>query len=429
MNFTKIRFRSSLRKRSLVEERAALSVKMADSKGGDIFQLNKVLSLVLYSLVSVSLVFLNKQIFVGDFSYPLFTTWIQQVCGMGCYLIVYVVSRGIFGKDQLISRPTFRYDRIRDCLPMSVACTTFILLSNLCLKYVPMASYSITRSLTLFFNIIFSVMILKQHISGVCVLGCVIVTLGFVIGSIEMSSLCLHGILSGALSSLFQSIYTVQIKSVSKLIDDEFQVYWYNALITSFLAVVPVFVFGEYKAFVELYSFGFEELSTKFGPILVTGVLNFFLGVIIIWCIHSTSPIAYNLTGYLKSGVQTMMGILFNNEEFKLSTILGLLMTIGGSAIYSFGDLIKSSLRKKIGLDHHVAQAGERTRTGTSEVIVFEQVHYNDHENECDCDYDSDSTKSGAPSLEYFNNKGFEIVESYFENETPPSFGKFQLIK
>lgn len=438
MYFVKIRLRNSARRRYLVEERATPSVKMGDGENGDIFQLNKALPLVLYSLVSVFLVFLNKQIFVGDFSYPLFTTWVQQVCGMSCYLIAYVALRVILGNDRLISRPTLLYGRARDCFPMSVACTIFILLSNLCLKYVPMASYSITRSLTLFFNIVFSLTILKQRISGVCIFGCIVVTLGFVIGSIDMSSLCLRGILSGALSSFFQSIYTVQIKSVSEVIDDEFQVYWYNTLITSFLAIPPIFVFGEHKAFVELYGFGFEEFSAKFGPILVTGVLNFFLGVIIIWCIHSTSPIAYNLTGYLKSGIQTLIGVLINNEEAKLSIFLGLLMTIGGSAIYSFGDSIKLVLSKKISPSSYDKAGGKRA--DTDEVVVFEQVCYSEYELEDEreqereqeqeeeryCCCDSDSTKSGAPSLEYTNNKGFEIVESYFENETPlpPQFGK-----
>ncbi|KAJ1605664.1 nucleotide sugar transporter like integral membrane protein [Cryptosporidium canis] len=371
---------------------------MMEERSHGAVQFNQALSLVLYSLVSVSLVFLNKQMFIGDFSYPLFTTWVQQVCGLVCYLIAYEISNRILGEYRLISRPTIQYNKVKDCLPMSISCTVFILLSNQCLKYVPMASYSIARSLTLFFNIIFSIVYLKQNISQVGIIGCIIVTMGFIIGSFDASSLSIHGIFTGALSSFFQSVYTVQIKSVSKVLDDEFLVYWYNVLITSFLAAVPVLIFGEHEAFIILFNSDILEFTIKFGPILVTGILNFFLGIIIIWCIHTTSPIAYNLTGYVKSGIQTFIGVILNHDPLQLTTVLGLALTIGGSAIYSFGNFIQSSLSKS----SHSNQCNTRL----------------DHIYCPKDDYDSDSTKSSAPSLEFIYSKEFQVCESSINNET-----------
>lgn len=380
---------------------------MQEGEQNKIFQFNKALSLVLYGFISVTLVFLNKQIFTSSFSYPLLTTWIQQICGMFCYLISYTALKSIFGSDNLISKPSIQYERIKDCLPMSLSCTMFIILSNLCLKYVPMSTYSITRSLTLFFNIIFSILILKQQISNICIFGCGIVIVGFLVGSFDSSSLGFYGVFAGATSSFFQSIYTVQIKSVSKKINDEFQIYWYNAFITSFLAIIPIFIFGEYKAFLELSLLDFGEFMIKFGPILISGILNFFLGIIIIWCIHITSPIAYNLTGYVKSGIQTLIGIILNNEELKFSTILGLTMTIGGSAIYSFANLIKFNPNKNI-------------NSNECDSTLDQSVH---HEN----DYDYNSIVSGT-SLKY--NKKFEMVDSLNKNEhNNPSINCDQFIK
>ncbi|OII73573.1 nucleotide sugar transporter [Cryptosporidium ubiquitum] len=370
---------------------------MEEGEKNKVFHFNKTLSLVLYGFVSVTLVFLNKKIFISSFSYPLFTTWIQQVCGVFCYLIAYTILKNIFGKDNIISKPSIQHEKIKCCLPMSLACTSFILLSNLCLKYVPMSSYAITRSLTLFFNIIFSILMLKQQISGICIFGCGIVIMGFIVGSFDSSSLGLYGIFAGAISSFFQSIYTVQIKSVSKKINDEFQVYWYNVLITSFLAIIPVFIFGEHEAFIELSNLDFREFIMKFGPILISGILNFFLGVIIIWCIHVTSPIAYNLTGYIKSGIQTLIGIILNNEELKYSTIFGLTMTIGGSAIYSFGNLIKFTPDKNIHLNE-------------CDNTPEEAIHYKNN-------YDHNSIASGT-SFEYDSNKQLKMIDSFYGVES-----------
>lgn len=416
MNIEKIRLRRSAKNHSVLDKSTVVKLKMEKGKENETFQFKKALSLILYGLVSVALVFLNKRIFIGSFSYPLFTTWIQQVCGMIFYLIAYA-TLSLFGIDNLVSKPSIEYEKAKDCFPMSLSCTIFILLSNLCLKYVPMSSYAITRSLTLFFNIIFSIFILKQQISTICIFGCGIVILGFIIGSLDSSTLGFYGILSGTTSSLFQSIYTVQIKSVSKKINDESQVYWYNALTTSFLAAIPIFIFGEHNAFIELYTLDFGEFIIKFGPILISGILNFFLGIIIIWCIHTTSPIAYNLTGYVKSGAQTLIGVLLNNEELKFSTILGLVMTIGGSAIYSFSNLFKFIPNKNIDLNEsfnitfgHQLQQQE----------PIQQENY----------YDHDSTISGSSSLEYDSGKKPEINDNFYDNEHFNSSNNYdQLIK
>ncbi|KAH8740727.1 hypothetical protein FG386_002689 [Cryptosporidium ryanae] len=305
------------------------------------YRLKEASALFLYGFVSILLVFLNKHIFLGPSSYPSFTTWIQQVCGLISYIFVYKLSSIILGGDKLFSKPTIEYKKIKACMCMSGSCTMFILLSNLCLKYIPISSYAISRSSTLLFNVILSILILKQKISWKCMFGCLVVIVGFVIGSFDSSSLNIYGILAGVLSSLFQSIYTIQIKSVTiKMENDEFLIYWYNVLITSVLALIPVFLSGEYIAFIEFYKLDVNGLFNVLGPILLSGVLNFLLGIITNWCIKTTSPIAYSLTGYVKSCLQTVFGILLNNETFYINTIIGLLLTVGGSVIYTFANLV-----------------------------------------------------------------------------------------
>ncbi|KAK6591220.1 hypothetical protein RS030_101651 [Cryptosporidium xiaoi] len=325
------------------------------------YRLKEALALFLYGFVSILLVFLNKHIFLGPTSYPSFTTWIQQVCGLFSYVFAYKLSNVVLGNGKFLSKPTIEYEKIKTCMYMSGSCTIFILLSNTCLKYVPISSYAISRSSTLFFNVVLTILILKQKINWKCMLGCLIVIIGFIVGSFDSSALNTYGILAGILSSLFQSIYTIQIKDVTiKLGNDEFLIYWYNVLITSVLALIPVFLSGEYIAFVELYKLDINGLFNVLGPILLSGVLNFFLGMITNWCIKITSPIAYNLTGYVKSCVQTIFGILFNHETFYINTIIGLLLTICGSIIYTFANLfaVRNS-DKKNSLSENMKMYGE----------------------------------------------------------------------
>ncbi|KAF7458276.1 Triose-phosphate Transporter family protein [Cryptosporidium felis] len=353
--------------------------------------MKKTSALLLYGIVSISLVFLNKRIFVGSFSYPIFTTWVQQVCGMVCYIVAYFLLKLTLGEASPFSKPTFYPERIRLCLPMSGACSMYILLSNICLKYVPVSSYAVTRSLTLLFNVILSMLILKSQFSRTCLLGCGIVILGFIISSFDSSSLNLNGIIAGATSSLFQSIYTVQIKNVTLNMGDEFQVYWYNALLTSILVPIPMFFFGDYRAFSELLTLAFRDFSIVFGPIVLSGVLNFFLGIVTNWCVHITSPIAYNITGYIKSGVQTTIGIVFNHESYHSSTILGLIMTIGGSAVYTFGNL-------------HKPESSSESSTSKGGYKKVSSVKVSDDEYTTDISGNENINCVNAPRESYHNN-------------------------
>ncbi|OII77047.1 hypothetical protein cand_022150 [Cryptosporidium andersoni] len=313
----------------------------------ELFSVKQIIALLLYGIVSIILVVLNKRILTGDFGYPLITTWIQQICGLICYVFAYLLTSSLIPKYNVFSKPGFNLKYIKVCLPMSISCIAFISLSNTCLKYVPVSSYAIARSLTLLFNVIFSVLLLKQSISKICIIACLIVMTGFTIGSYDSQALNIYGIMTGALSSIFQSIYIVQIKKVTPALNNaEFLTYWYNVLITSFFAFIFIYIFSENKAFNELLLMSPFQIINTICPIVLSGILNFIFGLITYWCIQVTSPIAYNLTGYVKSGLQSLIGVITNGETLSFITLLSLSMTIGGSAMYTFARLSENDQKQ-----------------------------------------------------------------------------------
>ena len=67
-------------------------------------------------------------------------------------------------------------------LPLSVVFVAMITFNNLCLKYVGVSFYYISRSLTTVFNVIMSYLILGQKTSVKAIACCAIIILGFYLG-------------------------------------------------------------------------------------------------------------------------------------------------------------------------------------------------------------------------------------------------------
>ena len=67
-------------------------------------------------------------------------------------------------------------------LPLSVVFVAMITFNNLCLKYVGVSFYYVSRSLTTVFNVIMSYVVLGQKTSTKAILCCGIIILGFYLG-------------------------------------------------------------------------------------------------------------------------------------------------------------------------------------------------------------------------------------------------------
>ena len=184
-----------------------------------------------YWFVSISLVFLNKLLLSGEDSLPapLFVTWYQTVCGvLLCYAFGEVGDsirrEKKEGDEESIFEqfPKFEYDLAvaRKVLPASVCFIGMVSFNNLCIQYVDVSMYMIARSLTILFNIGLGYVVLGDTTSlkaGAC---CVIVVLGFALGSIFTAEFSFLGSLFGLCASIFVAMYSIMVKKVLPAVGD-----------------------------------------------------------------------------------------------------------------------------------------------------------------------------------------------------------------
>lgn len=139
----------------------------------------------LYWFVSITMVFLNNYLLDNrELDAPLFVTFYQCVVTVGLCRVLQLLSGFCPG---IIDFPSvsFNLKTSREVLPLSVVFICMITFNNLCLKHVGVAFYTVGRSLTTIFNVVFSFIILKQTTSLRALMCC-----GIIIG--EGLLVCLH---------------------------------------------------------------------------------------------------------------------------------------------------------------------------------------------------------------------------------------------
>lgn len=130
---------------------------------------------VLYWFVSITMVFLNNYLLDNrELDAPLFVTFYQCAVTVGLCRVMQLLSGFCPG---IIDFPSvsFNLKTSREVLPLSVVFICMITFNNLCLKYVGVAFYTVGRSLTTVFNVVFSFIILRQTTSLQALMCCGII--------------------------------------------------------------------------------------------------------------------------------------------------------------------------------------------------------------------------------------------------------------
>lgn len=218
-----------------------------------------VLVVLFYWLISILMVFINKYVFSDKTEFnldaPLFITFFQCICSIAITLLLSAIN-GLFRPAclRLIDFPeiTVSLHIAKRTLPLTVVFVSMIVFNNLCLKYVQVSFYFVSRSLTTVFNVIFVFLILHQRTSLNVILSCLIMIFGFLLGvdqenrdKADQNGLNYIGILFGLLSSVFVSLNAIYAKKVLQNMDNNvWLLNLYNNLNSIFIFVPLIVLSG-----------------------------------------------------------------------------------------------------------------------------------------------------------------------------------------
>lgn len=227
-----------------------------------------------YCFVSLATVYFNWWLFTSGFKYPVFVSWIQQCIGLILFYLGSQAGRLFPSLRRVFPVANFSVPVLWKVLPLSVSFVLSVGLSNICLQRTLISTYQVARSLTLLFVIILSYFLLGERQTPVVLLACGLMVVGFVVGSLDPTTLSLGGLIAGGFSSLFQSLYNVLIKRTLPYTEgDNQRLLNYNVLLSSFL-FLPMTLVSEpltnFKQALGLDPNG-PKLLTVWGGMLLSG--------------------------------------------------------------------------------------------------------------------------------------------------------------
>ncbi|XP_047219463.1 GDP-fucose transporter 1 isoform X2 [Girardinichthys multiradiatus] len=291
----------------------------------------------LYWFVSITMVFLNNFLLDNrDLEAPLFITFYQCAVTVGLCWLMQLLAKMCPG---VVDFPSVKFDlkTSREVLPLSFVFIGMITFNNLCLKFVGVAFYTVSRSLSTVFNVLFSFIILKQTTSMHALICCGIIMGGFWLGVDQeglAGSLSWSGVFFGVLASASVSLNAIYTKKVMPAVDGSiWKLCFYNNINACILFLPLILVFGEVG---RVASFSRLTDLSFWGMMTLGGVFGFAIGYVTGLQIKFTSPLTHNVSGTAKACVQTVIAVVYNSTSKSLLWWTSNMMVLGGSSAYTF---------------------------------------------------------------------------------------------
>lgn len=301
-------------------------------------QVWKVASVVAaYWTTSISMVFANKYL-VGERhtdDISLFVSWFQ--CMMTVLLVAgFKAVRGWRSENWLTVEQLRTIMFSRPVLAMSGFFVGMLSFNNMCLKLVGVSSYQVARSTTIIFVVIFSVLILKRHVSKAVVTCCGLVACGFFLGIDQekaLGSLSVKGVVFGVLSSVFIALTGIYTKTALDVVNkDELKLTLAANIIASFAFIPVVVMTGQLTSAIHAPEL-VDPLFWLF--LLVTGVLGCLMAWVSAMQINVTSPVTHHISSNSKAVAQTIIAVIYYHETKRTLWWISVLMVVCGALAYA----------------------------------------------------------------------------------------------
>ncbi|CAF1122487.1 unnamed protein product [Adineta ricciae] len=297
-----------------------------------------VFAVLLYWLVSITMVFLNKYLLSSKdikLDAPLFITWYQCVVTVAICGLLGSLNKSV---GVLSKFPSFKIDLkiARDVLPLSIIFVAMIIFNNLTLKYLSVSFYMVGRSLTTVANVVFTYVMLGERTSYQALSCCALIVTGFFLGIDQersLGTLSLFGALCGVASSIFVALNAIYTTRCLPCVDKNvWRLCLYNNFNACFLFLPLMLIFNEVPT---IYNYSKLFNLTFLFSMTVAGVLGFSMGYVTGYQIQITSPLTHNVSGTAKSYVQTLLAVIAYAETKTSLWWLSNIFVLGGSGLFA----------------------------------------------------------------------------------------------
>ncbi|KAI8333383.1 triose-phosphate transporter family-domain-containing protein [Chlamydoabsidia padenii] len=289
----------------------------------------------------------NKWMFSAEhynFQYPLFVTSIHMVvqftfAGSSLLLIPRLRPK---------SRPTLK-EYIFKVFPCALATSLDIGLSNLSLKTITLSFYTMCKSSTLAFVLVFAFLFKLENPNLRLVGIIVIITAGVILMVSDETEFVLSGFIqvmsASALGGLRWALTEVLLRKEGMGLTNPFASIFFLAPAQAvILVIIAGIVEGYGTIFNSAFFISFAEGAHTMGVILLGGVLAFCMIMAEFFLIKRTSVMTLSVCGIFKEVATIFISTIVFGDRLTVVNIIGLCITLFGIALYNWMKIRAASL-------------------------------------------------------------------------------------
>lgn len=289
-----------------------------------------ILSILMYMFSSISNVFSNKYLMVGNINIILLI-FLQH---LSTFVFLYLFKSALkkfqnkTNEDGPPKNLTF-IESFKKIWMLVLSFNLTLIFGNICLKHTPISTYQLARSLTLPLNFLFSLYFFKQiKFNGKMMLSCVIVSIGFFIFSFDNFNTNFHSVFYGSLVSVIQAIHLNLLKTKLNIFKDNVQMIYHNVIYSTLILLIYLTITRDIFAFFKL------DAHSVF-CLFISCLISVCLTLSSFMCIYYTDNVVFNMLGNVKSTIQTVLSKFYYTEDLNFNTFVGILLTTIGSFFYA----------------------------------------------------------------------------------------------
>ncbi|ULT81111.1 hypothetical protein L3Y34_011174 [Caenorhabditis briggsae] len=294
-------------------------------------------SIASYWVCSIGLVFLNKHLLSGTgarLNIPLFITWCQCLTTV---LVCILLSLGSKVSRIFPRFPTLNLSpkALLAVLPLSIFFVAMISFNNLCLRNNGVSFYYIGRSTSTVFNVMLSTWVLGIESSQAVYVCCLILIIGFSIGSQPASKenpLSMQGAFFGLFASISLALNAIFTKKVLPQVGNcLWKLTWYNNVVAVVLFLPLMWLNGDVD---RVKANPPEQFFWQL--LFISGLFGFTMNYVTVWQIEATSPLTHNISATAKSATQTLLAVIINREWKPFTWWVSNIVILFGSSAYVY---------------------------------------------------------------------------------------------
>ncbi|WVW82903.1 hypothetical protein I302_104917 [Kwoniella bestiolae CBS 10118] len=287
----------------------------------------------------------NKWMFSPNyygFSYPLFVTCCHMVVQFGLAALIRATFADRFRPKE---RPT-RKEYVTKILPTAAATGGDIGLSNLSLKTITLSLYTMCKSSTLIFVLLFAFTFKLEAYSLRLISVITLISFGVFCMVFNTTAVSIPGIVmvftASALGGLRWALTELVMHKKGMGLSNPFAtIFWLAPLMAVTLALVSMIVEGWFEILSSDFFVGFQAIKTV-GVIVLPGALAFAMVASEYFIIQRAGVVPLSIAGIFKEVSTISISAWVFGDQLTGLNIIGVVITVCGIALYSYHKYQKS---------------------------------------------------------------------------------------